>query len=67
VRERKHSTFQGVLPSVDAERTTFEPIDLTYARPYATDTELKNYIFDDAYGPYPIAGAALTAGIKPVR
>jgi hypothetical protein len=47
---------------VTAERTTFEPIDLTYARP-THRTELKNYIFD-AYGPYPIAGAALTAGIN---
>ncbi len=41
-----------------------EPIDLTYVRPTQA-TKLKNYVFD-AYGPYPIAGAAVVAGIGQV-
>jgi len=36
-------------------------LDLAYVRP-TQRTMVKNYVFD-AYGPYPIAGAALTAGI----
>jgi hypothetical protein len=35
--------------------------DLTYIRP-TTDMKLHNYLFD-AFGPYPIAGATLAAGI----
>jgi len=35
--------------------------DLTYTRP-TQETKLRNYIFD-AFGPYPIAGAAFAAGI----
>jgi hypothetical protein len=35
--------------------------DLSYTRPTQT-TKIHNYVFD-AFGPYPIAGAALTAGI----
>ena len=38
-----------------------EPIDLTYVRPTQA-TKLRNYVFD-AFGPYPIAGAAVIAGI----
>jgi len=36
--------------------------DLTYTRP-THGTKVRNYIFD-AYGPYPIAGAALAGGIN---
>jgi hypothetical protein len=36
--------------------------DLTYTRPTAS-TKLHNYVFD-AFGPYPIAGAAFAAGIN---
>ena len=36
--------------------------DLTYTRP-TEKTKLQNYFFD-AYGPYPIAGAAIAAGIN---
>jgi hypothetical protein len=36
-------------------------IDLTYVRP-TEKTKAINYVFD-AFGPYPIAGAAITAGI----
>jgi hypothetical protein len=38
-----------------------EQMDLTYARP-THETKLRNYIFD-AFGPYPIVGAAGVAGI----
>jgi hypothetical protein len=38
------------------------PLDVTYTRPAQT-TKLHNYLFD-AYGPYPIVGAAIAAGIN---
>ena len=41
--------------------TTSSQIDLTYTRP-TQRTKIVNYVFD-AYGPYPIAGAAFAAGI----
>jgi hypothetical protein len=41
--------------------TTSNQIDLTYTRP-TQRTKIVNYVFD-AYGPYPIAGAAFAAGI----
>jgi hypothetical protein len=41
--------------------TTPGQLDLTYVRP-AQRTQLNNYIFD-AFGPYPIAGSAIAAGI----
>jgi len=40
--------------------TTPAQLGLTYTRPTQT-TKLRNYFFD-AFGPYPIVGAALTAG-----
>jgi hypothetical protein len=42
--------------------TTPAQVDLTYIRPTQT-TKLRNYFFD-AFGPYPIVGAALAAGIN---
>ena len=39
--------------------------DLTYTRP-TQSTKLHNYIFD-AYGPYPIVGAAFAAGINQAK
>ena len=42
--------------------TTNPPLDLTYIRPTET-TKVHNYLFD-AFGPYPIFGAGLTAGIN---
>jgi len=47
-----------------AASTPPAPQDLTYARPTEA-TKLHNYIFD-AFGPYPVAGAALAAGINQV-
>lgn len=49
-------------PTSTAESTTSRELDLTYVRP-TQKTKLRNYIFD-AFGPYPIAGAALIAGIN---
>jgi len=42
--------------------TTTKQVDLTYERP-TERTKVRNYVFD-AYGPYPIAGAAVAAGIN---
>jgi hypothetical protein len=44
--------------------TTPPPPDLTYIRPTAA-TKLHNYVFD-AFGPYPIVGAAFTAGLNQI-
>jgi hypothetical protein len=41
---------------------TYPPLDLTYARP-TEKTKLRNYFFD-AFGPYPIVGSALAAGVN---
>jgi hypothetical protein len=49
-------------PSGSAVVTASRPLDSGYARP-TQSTKIKNYIFD-AYGPYPIAGTAFTAGIN---
>ena len=42
--------------------TTSPQLDFTYTRP-TEKTKLRNYFFD-AYGPYPIVGAAIAAGIN---
>jgi hypothetical protein len=42
--------------------TTAAPVDLTYVRP-TKKTRLRNYLFD-AFGPYPITGAAIAGGIN---
>jgi hypothetical protein len=44
------------------EGTTATPPDLTYIQP-TEKTKLRNYLFD-AFGPYPIAGAAMVGGIN---
>jgi hypothetical protein len=57
---------QALAPSGNAlgaaEPATSLPADLTYERP-GQRTKISNYVFD-AYGPYPIAGAAIAAGIN---
>jgi hypothetical protein len=60
---------QSLVDSGDSSSTaalevsTVQPQpDLTYVRP-TPKTELRNYIFD-AFGPYPIVGAAFAAGIN---
>ena len=56
---------QSVLPSGDASGTAAitpsRQLDLSYVRP-TQRTKVNNYLFD-AFGPYPIAGAAFAAGI----
>jgi len=42
--------------------TTTKQVEPTYVRP-TQRTKVRNYVFD-AYGPYPIAGAAVAAGIN---
>jgi hypothetical protein len=49
-------------PAVESASTTRPQPDLTYTRPTQA-TEFHNYLFD-AFGPYPIVGAALAAGIN---
>lgn len=49
-----YSTTTGIKAPAD--------LDLTYVRP-TERTKAKNYVFD-AFGPYPIAGAAFAAGIN---
>jgi len=62
------SLLAGAQSLVNAEgssgivvKSTPGPPDLIYTRP-AQRTKLRNYAFD-AFGPYPIAGAAFAAGI----
>jgi hypothetical protein len=45
----------------NAATTTSVPLNLSYVRPTQT-TMLRNFIFD-AFGPYPIAGSAIAAGV----
>src|SRR5580658_2995830 len=49
----------GSVPLTSASR-----LDLTYTRP-TEKTKIHNYFFD-AFGPYPIVGAAFVAGINQV-
>ena len=52
------SSSAAVLPSPG---TTHPQMALTYTRP-TEETKLRNYFFD-AFGPYPVVGAAIAAGI----
>jgi len=60
---------QSLLDSGDSSgavaSTTPAKLDLTYTRPTQA-TKIRNYLFD-AFGPYPIVGAALTAGFQQAR
>jgi hypothetical protein len=49
-------------PAVESASTTRPRPDLAYTRP-TQRTEFHNYLFD-AFGPYPMVGAALAAGIN---
>src|ERR1700682_5761404 len=51
-------------PNSASTGTTLAQKRITYVRP-TEKTKLRNYLFD-AYGPYPIAGAAIVAGINQV-
>ncbi len=58
---RSQSLAASGEPSVVAASTLTAKFDLNYTRP-TQKTKLRNYVFD-AYGPYPIFGAALAGGI----
>ena len=45
--------------------TEYSPSDPTYIRPPET-TKVRNYLFD-AFGPYPIVGAAIAGGVNQVQ
>jgi hypothetical protein len=62
VLARSQSLTTADDSSVNTEITTTRQVDLTYVRP-TQRTMTRNYLFD-AFGPYPIAGAALAAGIN---
>jgi hypothetical protein len=57
---------QALADAPDAAATVTSPatpqLDYIYVRP-TQKTRLKNYIFD-AFGPYPIAGSAIAAGVN---
>ncbi len=55
-------TDSGSSSGVVASAPATTQLDLTYTRPTQT-TKLHNYFFD-AFGPYPIVGAAAVAGIN---
>jgi len=52
----------GDLSTAAVESKSVQYRDLTYTRP-TEKTKLRNYFFD-AFGPYPIVGASLAAGIN---
>src|ERR1700687_6043082 len=56
--DSKEDSAGTVAPAI----TYPERVDLTYIRP-TEKTSLRNYVFD-AFGPYPIVGATLAAGIN---
>jgi len=55
------SSSSAALPA----SPTYPPPDPTYTRP-TEKTKLQNYFFD-AYGPYPIVGAAIAGGINQMQ
>lgn len=61
VRARSQSSLSSGDPPATLEITAPEPLDLVYVRP-TERTKVSNYAFD-AFGPYPIAGAGVAAGI----
>ena len=62
VQSRSQSLDSSEGPSATAVITTRGKVDLTYVQP-TERTKVNNYIFD-AFGPYPIAGAGILAGIN---
>ncbi len=62
VKARSQASFSSEDSSATASVTTSGTLDLAYVRP-TQRAKVGNYVFD-AFGPYPLAGAALTAGIN---
>ena len=61
---RNHWPIRADSSGAVASAPATTQLDLTYTRPTQT-TKLHNYFFD-AFGPYPIVGAAVAAGISQV-
>ena len=64
VLARSQSLLSSGDPSATSGITAPGKLDLTYVRP-TERTKVSNYAFD-AFGPYPIAGAAIRGGNQPV-
>jgi len=62
LQSRSQSLFSFGDPSTSSGITSSGRMDLTYIRP-TERTKVSNYAFD-AFGPYPVAGAALAAEIN---
>ena len=62
VQARSQSLISPEVPSAISGITAPQELDLTYVRP-TERTKVRNYVFD-AFGPYPVAGAAFAAGIN---
>ena len=62
VLARSQSLLSSADPSATKGITNSAKFDLTYVRP-TERTKVSNYVFD-AFGPYPIAGAGVAAGIN---
>ena len=62
VQVRSQALYSSGSSSTTAIVTAPAEMDLTYVRP-TRGIRVSNYVFD-AYGPYPIAGAAFAAGIN---
>jgi len=62
VLARSQSLLSSGDPSAASGITILEKLDLTYFRP-TERTKVSNYAFD-AFGPYPIVGAGVAAGIN---
>ena len=65
VQARSQSLLSSEDPSATAGITAPGKLDLTYVRP-TERTKVNNYAFD-AFGPYPIVGAAIRGGNQPVE
>jgi len=64
VMARSQSLLDSGVPSGSVATTPSIHLDLTYARPTQA-TMARNYAFD-AFGPYPIVGSAVAAGINQI-
>lgn len=62
VLARSQSLLSPPDPSAPSGITSPRKLDLTYVRP-TERTKVSNYAFD-AFGPYPVAGAAFAAGVN---
>jgi hypothetical protein len=62
VHVRSQSISTSTKPSETARTPTAGTLDLTYLRP-TEGIKVRNYVYE-GFGPYPIVGAAFTAGIN---